>query len=308
MKALLIRKPGPFTTVQDAGRPGLRRYGIPPSGALDQFSYQVANALVGNPLTVAALEILLPGLVVEALTDCVVAITGGDLDPQPAPMWTSFVLHRGEQIAFKKRQTGCRAYLAIRGGISTEKFLGSMSTFTKGRMGRPLQAGDTVSTADSLSRRFVATRYLPVDWRPATPAQQIVRVTRGPQAEAFTARGHDTFLQSVYTISPRSDRQGLRTEGPPIEFVNGPDIISDPTPLGAIQVPGDGKPIILHRDGQVTGGYAKIATVASADLDKFGQMLAGDELRFQIVSREEALALASQARQRLNVVITLLGE
>jgi allophanate hydrolase subunit 2 len=152
-----------------------------------------------------------------------------------------------------------------------------------------------------------ATRSLQVNWRPAFPAQRTVRVTLGAQAEAFTARGRETFQDSVYTISPRSDRQGFRTDGPPIEFVKGPDIISDPTPLGAIQVPGDGKPIILHRDGQVTGGYAKIATVASAELDKFGQMMPGDALRFQVVSREEALTLAAQARRRLNVITAFLG-
>ncbi len=305
MKALLVHKPGPATTVQDAGRHGLRRYGIPASGALDQFSYRVANALVGNPLTAAALEITLPGLVVEALMDLVVAITGGDLGGQP--QWTSFVLRRGEQLSFPKRVTGCRAYLAIRGGISAEEFLGSMSTFPKGWMGRALQAGDTMSIAGFRAHGVAATRSLQVNWRPAFPAQRTVRVTLGAQAEAFTARGRETFQDSVYTISPRSDRQGFRTDGPPIEFVKGPDIISDPTPLGAIQVPGDGKPIILHRDGQVTGGYAKIATVASAELDKFGQMMPGDALRFQVVSREEALTLAAQARRRLNVITAFLG-
>lgn len=290
--------------MQDAGRPGLRRYGIPTSGALDQFSYRVANALVGNPPEAAALEIMLPGLVVEALTDIVVAVTGGDFG---VPMWQSLVLRQGERLQFTKRLTGCRAYLAVRGGLDTEEFLGSKSVFAKGLMGAPLKAGATLSVAGFRSRAILPPRSLPVACRPSFPSEYVILATRGPQVDRFTATGIETFLKSPYKLSPRSDRQGFRAEGAAIETANGSDIISDPTPLGAIQVPGDGQPIILHRDGQVTGGYAKIGTVISADLDKFGQMMPGDSLRFAFVTRDEAMLLAEQVRRRMAAVLAMLG-
>jgi biotin-dependent carboxylase-like uncharacterized protein len=277
---------------------------------MDQFSYRIANVLVGNAPHLAALEVTLQGLVVEVLTELVVAITGGDLgahvNDQPAPLWTTLTLARGDRLTFKKRASGCRAYLAVRGGFEAEEFLGSKSTFPKGRMGAPLNANDVLSVGGFRSRTAVPRRTLPAHLRPALSSQHTVRVILGPQTDRFTSRGLDTFLHSTYSLSPRSDRQGFRTEGPPIEHANGPDIISDPTPLGAIQVPGDGKPIILHRDGQVTGGYAKIGTVIAADLDGFGQMIPGDSLRFQAVTREEALALVGQVRQELNVLAAML--
>lgn len=310
MRALKVIKPGPHTTVQDAGRPGLRRYGIPTSGAMDQFSLHIANALVGNPPDAAAIEVTLQGFVIEALAQVVIAITGGDLgaqrNNQPAPVWETFVLEPGDRLGFRKRASGCRAYVAVRGGIDSPEFPGSRSTFARGRMGASLKEGDTISIGRLLRPSATRQRSLPAHLRPALSAQQTVRVILGPQTEYFTQHGIDTFLRSVYSISPKSDRQGFRTEGPPVEIAKGPDIISDPTPLGAIQIPGDGKPIILHRDGQVTGGYAKIATVIGADLDKFGQMMPGDTIRFQTVSRDEALTFAYQEKQRLNVIRTLI--
>ncbi|NIO12266.1 MAG: hypothetical protein GTO40_31305, partial [Deltaproteobacteria bacterium] len=133
-----------------------------------------------------------------------------------------------------------------------------------------------------------------------------IRVLMGPQADYFTPRGVDTFLNSTYRLSPQSDRQGCRTDGPAIEIAKGPGIITDPIPLGAIQVPGDGKPIILLRDAQVTGGYAKIAIVARADMDRLGQMMPGDEIRFQRISRQTAIDLLMEERRRLDEVRELL--
>jgi antagonist of KipI len=310
LKAFTVLKPGPRTTVQDTGRPGLRRYGIPTSGAIDQFSFHIANALVGNPSGAAALEITLVGLVVEAFSPVVVAVTGGDLganwNNRPAPLWTTFTMEQGDRLSFQKRLSGCRAYLAVRGGIDAAEYLGSKSTFLKGGMGMPLKEGDTVSVGGFLPPSTGLRRMLPSHLRPSQPAQQTVRVILGPQTDYFTQQGIDTFLQSTYTVSPKSDRQGIRTEGPAIEIAKGPDIISDPTPLGAIQIPGDGKPIILHRDGQVTGGYAKIATVITADLNKFGQLMPGDPLRFQAVTRDVALSFAYQSRQQLNLLTAMI--
>ena len=295
MQALLVRKPGTFTTIQDAGRPGMRRYGIPTSGAMDMLSFRIANALVGNPSDAAAIEVTLQGFIVEALAPVVIAITGGDLgahhNDHPAKLWESLTLEYGDRLSFLKHSSGCRAYVAIRGGIDAPAFLGSKSTFAKGRMGASLKSDDILSIDHLPHPTVIRRRWFPPHLRPALPAEQTIRVILGPQTEYFTQRGIETFLQSSYMISPKSDRQGFRTEGPSVEIAKGPDIISDPTPLGAIQIPGDGKPIILHRDGQTTGGYAKIAKVIEADLDKFGQLVPGDRVCFRAVSREEAVTL-----------------
>ncbi len=300
--ALRILDPGSQTTVQDLGRVGLRRYGIPSSGAMDQFALQTANLLVGNPPGAAGLETLLQGLSLEALVPVVIAITGGDLGAElngrPAPMWTSFRIQPHDRLTFKRRAAGCRAYLAFQGGIVVPELLGSRSTFARGRIGSSLRSKDTLPLGTPPLTGASFRRSLPPKLRPSRSQEHGVRVLLGPQTKSFTPAGHETFLNSTYRVSPNSDRQGYRTEGPAITFALGPDIISDPTPLGAVQVPGNGQPIILLRDGQVTGGYAKIATVIFADLDRFGQMAPGDTLFFRAVTREEAL-LAAAETQRL---------
>jgi biotin-dependent carboxylase-like uncharacterized protein len=309
MSELVVIKPGALATIQDAGRAGLRRYGIPPSGAMDQFSYRIGNILVGNDPGAASIEVTLQGLILEARGAMSVVITGGDsgahMNDQPAPMWTSLRLHKGDRINFKRRVTGCRAYVAVSGGIDAPELLGSRSTFAKGRMGAPLRENDVLKIGRG---REVGDRALPVELRPTFPSRAPVRVILGPQHERFTRRGLQVFIQSTYRMSPNSDRQGIRTDGPAIEAVSGYDIISDPTPLGAVQVPGDGKPIILHRDGQVTGGYAKIATVISTDLDKFGQMAPGDPVRFDVVTREQALSIARAKVEEMAAIEALLKQ
>lgn len=302
MELFRVRKAGPLTAIQDAGRPALRRYGVPPSGAMDQFSYAVGNLLVGNPPGAASLEITLNGLALEVSATAEVAVTGADLDPlvdgQPAPQWETFELRAGQLLRFARRNQGCRAYLAVRGGFAAPLYLGSRSTFVKGRMGAPIASGDVLSRAELLSP-LGRTHIWPRSQRRPIPDAFEIRVTPGPQQDCFTPAGLLTFSSSVYRVHPNSDRQGIRTEGPPIEIATGPGIISDPTPTGSIQVPGDGRPIILHRDGQSTGGYAKIGRVITADLDWFGQMVPGAEIRFQPVSVEAALAALREERSRL---------
>jgi antagonist of KipI len=303
--ALKIIKPGALATIQDAGRPGLRRFGIPPSGAMDQCAYCIGNLLVGNADGAAAIEVTLTGCVVEALMPITLAITGGDLSPQindaAAPMWTALQLEPGDRLQFKKRTTGCRAYVAIRGGLHGAAFYRSKSVFAKGRMGQALQKDEILSLETPLPS-LAALRSLPLDLRPDYSPPHAIRVVLGPQAECFTPRGIETFLNGEYRLSPQSDRQGLRTTGPAIEFATGPDIISDPTPLGAVQVPGDGQPIILHCDGQSTGGYAKIAVVATADLDRLAQIFPGEPIRFERITRDEAIERNADQRRLIEQV------
>lgn len=310
MKAFRIIEPGIQTTVQDLGRRGLMRYGIPTSGAMDQRSLVMGNLLVRNPDNAAAVETTLQGLKLQALTTVAISITGADLDPwvndQPAPQWAGFTMGEGDLLHFKRRKKGFRAYVAVRGGIDVPEVLGSRSTYVRGRIGAFLQSGDVLGicppNAEAPEYRFA----LPEEYRPDFNRTDPIQVLMGPQDDCYTPRGIATFLNSTYRITHQADRQALRTEGPLIEIARGPGIITDPIPPGAIQVPGDGKPIVLLRDSQVTGGYAKIAIVARVEMDFLGQLMPGDTIRFQRADREMALNLLREETRRLDEVRGLL--
>ncbi len=308
-----ILDPGWQTTIQDEGRPRLRRFGIPCSGALDQFSLQVSNLLVGNRPGAAGLETVLQGLCLEAVGSVIVAVTGGDLSAewngQPAPLWTSFRMASGDRLRFRCHQNGCRACVALRGGVAAPQYLGSCSTFARGGMWRNLQRGDLLPANDPAPLSpWSQMRSLAPALRPRPTSDYRVRVIIGPHQDRFTHDGLHTFLTARYRISSRSDRQGFRTEGPPVATTHGSDIISDPTPVGSVQVPGDGQPIILLRDGQTTGGYARIAAVISSDLDQFGRMMPADTVRFESVSREAALDAAARRRRLLRYLTAAFAD
>ena len=310
MKAFKVIEPGIQTTVQDLGRWGLMRYGIPTAGAMDQRSLVMGNLLVRNPDNAAALETTLQGLKLQALTRVAIAITGADLDPwvndQPAPQWSAFTMREGDVLHFKRRKKGLRAYATMQGGIDVPEVLGSRATYVRGRIGAILRAGEIVSIGPSEFEAPENVLAVPQEYRPDFNRTDPIRVLMGPQDDCYTPRGIATFLNSTYRISPQADRQAFRTEGPEIEIAKGPGIISDPIPPGAIQVPGDGKPIVLLRDSQVTGGYAKIAIVARVEMDFLGQMMPGDTIRFQRIDRETALNLLREEAGRLDEVRKLL--
>lgn len=310
MKAFRIVKPGIQTTVQDLGRSGLMKYGMPRSGAMDQRSFAIGNLLLRNSDNAAALETTLQGLKLQAFTRVTICITGADLDPwlndQPAPQWATFTMKKGDVLHFKKRREGFRAYLAAQGGFDVPKVLGSRSTFVRGRIGTILREGEILSIYPFDSEASENVLTLPQEYRPDFNRTDPIRLLMGPQEDYFTPRGIATLLNSTYRISAQSDRQAFRTEGPVIEIAKGPGIITDPIPPGAIQVPGDGKPIILLRDSQVTGGYAKIAIVARAEMDSLGQMMPGDTIRFQCIDRQTALNLLYEEAHRLDKLRGLL--
>ena len=310
MKAFRVINPGIQTTVQDLGRWGLMKYGMPTSGTMDRCSFVIANLLLRNPDNVAALETTLQGLKLQALSRITISITGADLDPwlndRPARQWTAFTMKEDDVLYFKKRKKGLRAYVAVQGGFDVPEVLGSRSTFVRGRIGAILHEGETLSICPSDFGAPGNVLTLPQEYRPDFNRTDPIRVLMGPQEEYFTPRGIDTFLNSTYRISPQFDRQAFRTEGPAIEIAKGPGIITDPIPQGAIQVPGDGKPIILLRDAQVTGGYAKIAIVAQVEMDFLGQMMPGDTIRFQRMERQTALNLLYGEAHRLDKLRELL--
>jgi len=303
-----VLEPGILTTVQDLGRYGFSQFGVPPSGALDTFSLRVGNLLVGNREGEACLEMTLMGLKIKVLKEGVIAITGGDLSPtlneEPLEMWRIHLLVEGDVITFKKVQAGCRAYLAVSGGFVVPKIMGSSSTYLSGNFGglegRKLRRGDILYTLDiSPSLNKLGLRF-PSDWIPSLEKEVLLSVIPGPQDHHFTEKGSQTFCSSSYQVTPQCDRMGVRLEGPKIERRSDVEesIISEGLISGAIQVPGDGKPIIILTE-LVTGGYTKIATIISTDLSKVAQLKPGDQVRFKPISIEESHFLLREQEERL---------
>jgi biotin-dependent carboxylase-like uncharacterized protein len=303
-----VLEPGILTTIQDLGRYGFSQFGVPPSGALDVFSYRAGNLLVGNQQGEASLETTVMGLKLKTLREVVIAITGGDLSPtlngEPLEMWRTHLLVEGDIINFKKVRTGCRAYLAASGGLVFPQIMGSRSTYLSGKFGglegRALRKGDILFAPNIRPPLSQLGFRFPADWIPEFDKEAVLRVIPGPQGHHFTEKGFQTFSSSSYQVTPQCDRMGVRLEGPGIERRSDEEesIISEGLIAGSIQVPGDGKPIIILRE-LVTGGYAKIATVISTDLSKIAQRKPGDRVRFAPVSVEEAHQLLREQDERL---------
>jgi antagonist of KipI len=243
----------------------------------------------------------------KALENLRVAFTGGNLSPEvngkTVPMWRTLKIKEGNVISFGFPKSGCRAYLSVNGGIDFPLVMGSRSIHTRSNLGgngRALIKGDVLNIKDSGTRIQESKLFrLPEDQIPIYGRSWQVRVVLGPQFDYFTRRGIDTFLTSEYVITPQADRMGYRLKGPPIEHKAGADILTDATPPGSIQVPGDGMPIILLADGQTTGGYSKIAVVTSVDQDLLAQAKPGDKVRFQRVTILEAHRLMEKMEKRI---------
>jgi antagonist of KipI len=308
LEAFEVLDPGILTTIQDLGRCGFSQFGVPPSGALDTFSFRVANVLVGNQKGEACLETTIMGLKLKALREVVIAMTGGDLSPtlngESLEMWRTHLLVEGDVIRFSKVRKGCRTYLAMDGGFVVPKIMGSRSTYLSGKFGglegRALRKGDILYSPHLQSPLSKLGLRFPSEWIPPLEKEVLLRVIPGPQDYHFTERGFQTFCSSSYQVTPQCDRMGVRLEGPKIERRSDVEesIISEAFLSGAIQVPGDGKPIIILTE-LVTGGYTKIATVISGDLNKVAQLKPGDRVRFTPISIEEAHQLIRQQEERL---------
>jgi biotin-dependent carboxylase-like uncharacterized protein len=292
-----VLEPGILTTIQDLGRYGFNQFGVPPSGASDLFSLKAGNLLVGNRAEDASLETMVMGLKLKALREVLIAITGGDLFPtlngEPLEMWRAHLLVEGDVITFKRVRKGCRAYLAVSGSIDVSPVMGSKATYLSGNFGglegRALRRGDTLYTANVRSPLDRVGIRFPEEGIPLFEKEALLRVIPGPQDHHFTKRGFETFSSSFYQVTPQCDRMGVRLEGPKIERRSDVEesIISEGLVSGAIQVPGDGKPIIILTE-LVTGGYTKIATVISTDLTKVAQLKPGDRVQFKPIAIEDA--------------------
>jgi antagonist of KipI len=306
IETLEVLAPGPLTTVQDLGRFGFGRYGVAPSGALDSFSLRIGNLLVGNQEDEACLEITLFGLKLKALTDAVISITGADIQPHvnaaPLKMWCSHILRKGDTLFFRGPKSGCRAYLALGGGISVPSVLRSKSTnlSTKfgGLNGRPLQKGDLLSSHSPRLHKKTAGRSFDPKLIPCYPKTWVLKAVFGPQDDHFPEEAKNLFRRSSFKVTLNSDRTGIRLAGPAIQRKAGMEesIISEGVVTGTIQIPGDGQPIIILGE-LVTGGYRKIATVITADLPFLGQIKPGDGVKFKEVSLEEAFHALKEAEE-----------
>ncbi len=312
MTSLAVLDPGLLTTIQDLGRIGYLRFGIPPSGSMDREAFVLANRLVGNPDTAAGLECTLIGPRLEARRACLIAVAGAEMpvavNDREVPRWTALPLKAGDTLRLGRARQGVRAYLAISGGIDVPPVLGSRSTYLRGQLGglegRQLRKGDFVPLGPSPRSLDAAEgRRVRSECIPSYSDEPEVRVVLGPQADRFTPEGIAAFVEGPYEVVPHSDRMGARLRGPRISHAQGHDIISDGIPLGGIQVVGDGQPIVLLVDRQSTGGYTKIATVCSFDIGRVGQVRPGQRLRFLSVSVAQAHALLMAARARLDAAV-----
>ena len=283
---------------------------------MDEIALRVANALVGNTQGAAGLEITAMGPQLRFPADTVVALTGAEvdaaLDGRPVPWYTSFRIRAGQVLDVRNCLRGLRAYLAVAGGIDVPVLLGSRSTCLVagfgGLHGRALVAGDVLPVENPAALLSdLVDREVPLARRPRHPSSVRLRVVLGPQDDAFTDEGRHTFLESVYRVTPEANRMGYRLDGPRVAHSGAPDIISDWIPLGAVQVPGNGRPIILLADRQTTGGYAKIATVIRPDLSLVTQLRPGDAVSFQAVSVGEARAIVREVEAGLRALLAHLA-
>jgi biotin-dependent carboxylase-like uncharacterized protein len=264
----------------------------------------MGNILLGNDENAAGLEITMIGPELKALLgEVCIVVTGAEAgvskNGAPLPCWTVHRLDPGDVLSFAPPKGGARSYLCVSGGFDVPLSMGSRSTYTRGGFGghegRALQAGDVLKTLEpGLLWEKCEGLSCPPDMRPSRDPDAPLRVIPGPQDDAFTEEGIETFYSSEYVISNSADRMGYRMEGPVIAHKEGPDIISDGICMGSVQVPGHGQPIVMLADRQTTGGYTKIGVVCTVDLGNLAQRLPGQKVRFAKTTAAEAVSLLKQ--------------
>jgi antagonist of KipI len=319
---IFVAKPGALTTLQDLGRFGYQRFGIVVGGAMDEWSHRASNILVGNDESEATLEITLIGPSLVFAEASLLAICGADLSPrvgaQALPMGQPVLVRAGSRLDFGMRKSGCRAYLAVRGGFEVEPLMHSKSTYVRGGFGgfegRALRKGDELVVAAVDAQQFYPelSRLLdngadPFATLPAasvgaiatTQEVQPIRVVRGQQWGKFSPDAQSKFAASEFRVTPNSDRMGFRLEGEKIVPLQAIEMISEGVAFGTVQVPPDGNPIVLMADRQATGGYPKIADVASVDLPPLAQLMPNQRIRFELITVEQAQGLYLAREQLL---------
>lgn len=282
MEILEIIKPGVGASVQDLGRVGWKRFGVPPSGAMDPHSAVWANRLVGNEDGAPVLELLMQGAELRALATRRVAVTGAEAGAS-IPAWHARVLRAGETLTFPHNRKGLWTYVAVHGGFHVPRILGSASTYPRGGIGRALHPGERLSDGDLVETSHVGESWVSWSEQRDFDSPPLLRVWHGPQWDCFNAAEWRCFLDTEWEVSPRSDRVGYRLEG---ARINPPlcEMCSEPQIVGSIQVPPNGQPIVTMRDGPTVGGYPKIGIVDPDSLSWLAQCRPG--VRFRWVEAE----------------------
>jgi antagonist of KipI len=301
------------TTVQDLGRVGMQRDGVPVGGAMDRAALRIGNLLVGNDDGAAALEASLIGPALTFEDESLIALAGADmsatLDGREVPTWRAMLVHAGATLRFGRLAVGCRTYVAVAGGIDVPLVFGSRSTYLRARFGghdgRSLKPGDVLEIgAPSTLSQGVAAALRSVDgalhvarWsiaptvRPRYAEDVVVRLVAGAHLGLLTATSRDALAGGTFSVSSSSDRMGYRLEGPPLSLRQPVELLSEGVTFGTVQLPPGGAPIVLMADAQTTGGYPRVGEVASVDLPLVAQLKPGDRLRFRFISLEDAQAL-----------------
>jgi antagonist of KipI len=308
---ITITRAPPYLTVQNGGRKGSRASGVPVGGAMDSFALRAANAVAGNRFEAAGLEWALGGGSIRFEEDAVLSLGGAraraTLGGIVAAPWTTIYAKSGDELSIEQISGGRFVYVAVRGGIDVPMVIGSRSTYLPGRFGgyhgRMLKTGDSVPVGAYSS-------HLPKDGFHCTPEllpryePGIVHITRGTHAELFDESAWRTLTESEYSVSTASDRTGYKLEGPPLPGTAG-SLPSEASCAGAIQIPGDGLPIVLMADAPTVGGYPKIAVVAEADLPIIAQRSPGEPIRFELIAIEQSQRALKRRASDLHTISQL---
>lgn len=296
-------------TIQDRGRYGYQRFGMPQSGPMDGWALQAANRLVGNDPGAACVEVGFSSAEIHLEVRCMMALCGAgyrlSVNNRPLPLWMAFLGKPGDRIRMEKIPGGSWAYLAAAGGIQSELWMGSRSTYPAAGLGRKLGQGDRLPLgAPSAEAELISGRSFPTTARLAYSPEPVIRVIPGPHLAWFTDESWDSFCQGAYAVSTQSDRMGYRLNGPTLAHHNGADLVSQGMVQGEIQVPGDGQPIVMMPDHPTTGGYACIATVVKADLPLLAQVEPGwGCVRFKPITLDEAHSAWVEVNEKIKSAI-----
>ncbi|NBI28090.1 5-oxoprolinase subunit C family protein [Chengkuizengella marina] len=329
---LKILKPGMLTTIQDLGRVGYQKYGVVASGVMDSYAARLANLLIGNDENAAVMDMTMIGPSIEFQEDTLISICGGDLaaviDDERVPLWRPLIIKSGSRLRFGNAKSGCRAYLSVVGGISVSEVMESSSTDLRaaigGYKGRKIKSGDEISIHQpdpirgtrikSLLQNITTKSFIPLPWYvsenslPAYQSRVVIRVMKGREFELFQDESITSLLSNTFTIHPQSDRMAYRLNGSQIQLKSELNMISETVTMGTIQVPPDGFLRILLADRQTTGGYPRIAQVATVDLPLIAQLKPGDSLIFQEITLEEAETLYLQQEKDIHILKQMISE
>lgn len=301
---ITVLNSGMFTTVQDLGRKDYQAYGIPLAGAMDAYAAKVANIMAGNDENEALLEFTITGGSYRFDSDMLIALTGADMNAtcegHPLKNWATHKIKKGDVVTFAFVSKGCRSYMAVAGGLDIPLVMDSASTHTRSKLGgfdgRALKKEDVLMVKESAYDRETV---LPEAYLPVYESTPVIRVMPGPQDDYFTGNAFFALTEGDYMLEADSDRMGYRLSGNAIKHKDTADIISDALFRGAVQVPGNGQPIIMLSDCQTTGGYTKLCFVISADLDVLAQCKPGDKIKFAVVSEDEAVTALKEQREKI---------